>query len=61
MLSRYETMDVFMLLSICNMKLRDEGLTLSELCATYDLNEEILTKRLHEAGFDYDSNSNQFK
>lgn len=60
-LTNYKTMDAMMLLSICNMKLRDEGLDLDSLCARYDLNKEILEKRLTEIGFAYDKETKQFR
>lgn len=60
-LSNYQTMDPFMLLSICNMKMRDEELDLEGLCRNYDLDQEILTKRLRAAGFEYDAKTRQFR
>ncbi len=50
-----------MLLSIVNMKLRDQYDSLEELCANEDYDRDELLCKLHEAGFDYDSENNQFK
>lgn len=59
-LSRYATMDPLMLLSIINMKLRDECDSLSALCARYEIPQPQLESRLAAAGFRYYRNSNQF-
>jgi len=53
--------DPFMLLSMCNMKLRDQYDTLEDLCAGEDMDETELVQKLHEAGFDYQPEINQFK
>lgn len=52
--------DPYMLLSIINMKLRDEYLTLDELCRSQSVDRDDLLRRLHDAGFGYDADSNQF-
>lgn len=53
--------DPFMLLSMVNMKLRDQYDSLEELCSGEDFDQEELVNRLHEAGFDYIPEQNQFK
>lgn len=53
--------DPFMLLSMCNMKLRDQYDSLEELCAGEDMDQEELVQKLHDAGFDYIPETNQFK
>lgn len=53
--------DPFMLLSVVNMKLRDEYPSLEDLCLGLDIDSESLTKKLKDAGFQYDSSTNQFK
>lgn len=53
--------DPFMLLSMINMKLRDEYLTLDELCAAEDIDRDLLESRLKAAGFDYMPEVNQFR
>ncbi|MDE6277024.1 MAG: DUF4250 domain-containing protein [Muribaculaceae bacterium] len=46
--------DPNMLLSIINMKLRDEGYSsFDEMCQALDLDKEGIEKRLNEAGFEY--------
>lgn len=55
------TMDVHILMSIVNMKLRDEFSSLSSLCARFELNEQSLIDRLATAGFSYVSAQNQFR
>ncbi|MGJ8582164.1 MAG: DUF4250 domain-containing protein [Psychromonas sp.] len=61
MLENYKKMDVNMLLSIVNMKLRNEQKTLDDLCATYEMSKETLMERLAAAGFIYDLSNHQFK
>ncbi len=53
--------DPFMLLSIVNMKLRDDGISLDELCATLGIERADLEHRLGEAGFEYMPEVNQFR
>ena len=53
--------DPVTLMSVLNTKLRDQYDSLEELCADLELNRDELTVRLHEAGFDYDSERNQFR
>ena len=50
-----------MLLSMINMKLRDQYPTLEELCASEDIVKDRLVARLGEAGFEYLPEANQFR
>lgn len=50
-----------MLLSMINMKLRDEYSNLDELCASEDIDKDLLESRLKAAGFDYMPTINQFR
>lgn len=59
-LSRFLTMDPNMLLSIVNMKLRDEFSSLDELTRSYDIDTETLCARLLEAEYRYQASNNQF-
>ena len=59
-LSRYLTMDSNMLLSIVNMKLRNEADLLAGFCLRYELDEALLTQRLAEQGWHYQASNNQF-
>lgn len=52
--------DTAMLLSVINMKLRDEGVTLEEYCRREDISETELKARLASAGYHYSSESNRF-
>lgn len=52
--------DPMMLLSIINMKLRDEYASLDELCEDMGINRNELCKRLKDSGFEYDENANKF-
>lgn len=46
--------DPAMLLSMINMKLRDEGYTsFDELCRAHDLDGDAIKARLAKAGFEY--------
>lgn len=60
-LSRYETMDVHLLLGLINTALRNECVDLDDLVARYDLNRERLCDRLREIGMTYHSDINQFR
>ena len=53
--------DPVMLMSVLNTKLRDEYHSLEALCEDLELDRDRLTVRLHEAGFDYDPERNQFR
>ena len=53
--------DPVMLMSVLNTKLRDEYHSLEALCEDLELERDELTDRLHEAGFDYDPEQNQFR
>lgn len=52
--------DPYMLLSIVNMKLRDEASNLEELCRVYDKDQSELITQLEAIGYVYDKNHNQF-
>ena len=60
-LTHYESMDPFILLSAVNMVLRDEGISLEELCQREEVDKALLSKKLEAAGFTYDSTQRQFK
>lgn len=60
-LERYETMDPVMLMSIVNMKIRDEFGDLDNLVTFFELDKEKLVARLAEAGFDYLPEAKQFR
>ncbi|GAD91390.1 hypothetical protein VHA01S_090_00050 [Vibrio halioticoli NBRC 102217] len=60
-IERFESMDVNILLSIVNMKLRDDFSDLDSLVRFYDINKEQLIKRLFDAGFEYMDDLNQFR
>lgn len=53
--------DPYMLLSMINMKLRDDYASLEELCKSMDIDREDLECKLSAAGFTYESQSNQFR
>lgn len=53
--------DHFMLLSFINMHLRDDGMSLDELCKSLDIDRDNLVKTLKDAGFDYLPEVNQFR
>ena len=50
-----------MLLCWVNMKLRDDFSSLQELCDALDIDAASLTARLHDAGFYYMPEINQFR
>ncbi len=60
-LTQFATMDVNLLLSIVNMKLRDEFESLDDLARFYEIDPHALEQKLKEAGFEYQKPLNQFK
>lgn len=52
--------DPNMLLSVVNMRLRDDNITLPELCQRLDISEAELTRRLAAGGYRYNPDSNRF-
>lgn len=53
--------DIHMLVSMINMKLRDDDMSLSHVLDINDLNEEEFLKRLADNNYDYDEKTNQIK
>ena len=50
-----------MLLSVINMKLRDDGYSnLDVLCDDLDLDKAALLNKLSQAGFEYNAEANKF-
>lgn len=60
-IENYEKMDKNILLSMLNMKLRDEFDSLESLCRYYDISEKDLELRLLEIDYKYFKKHNQFK
>lgn len=54
-------MDVNILVSIINLKLRDNYKNLDELCDDMNLNEEELKDKLKEGGYEYLKEGNCFR
>lgn len=52
--------DPQMLLSVINMKLRDEYSSLDALCDDMDIDKADLVSRLATAGFEYNPTANKF-
>ena len=59
--ARYETMDPFILLSAVNLKLRDDHVSLDDLCKTHEIDEAKLCARLKKLGYTYVPEQNQFR
>ena len=57
----FETKDINMLLSMLNMKLRDEFSSLSSLTSYYNVDKEALLEKMKTNGYEYVEDSNQFK
>jgi len=53
--------DPFILLSVCNTKLRDEYSSLDALCDGLDEDKAALVERLAAVGYAYDPKTNQFR
>jgi hypothetical protein len=61
-LSKFESMDTIMLMSIVNLKLRDDfGGDLDELVKFFDIDREALEARLATAGFEFLAEAKQFR
>ena len=60
-LNKYQTMDPVMLMSIVNMKIRDEFGDLDALVKYYDIDKDKLVAKLASAGFDYLPEAKQFR
>ncbi len=60
-LSKFETMDTVMLMSIVNMKIRDEFNTLDDLVKFFDISREQLIAKLATGGFDFLPEVQQFR
>ncbi|WP_321992876.1 DUF4250 domain-containing protein [Clostridium butyricum] len=54
-------MDSIILLSFINTKLRDEYNTLNLLCCDLNLDEKLLINKLHDVGYEYNKDINQFR
>jgi hypothetical protein len=52
--------DPMMLFSLVNMKLRDEYPSLNELCASMNIEKDVLCEKLATAGFEYSEEHNKF-
>lgn len=52
--------DPIMLLSVVNLKLRDQYKDLDALCEDLDTDKAGLCAKLHAVGYDYDPQRNQF-
>lgn len=52
--------DPMMLMSVVNMKLRDEYPSLDEFCASMGVDKQTLCQSLGEAGFEYSEEHNKF-
>ncbi|MDE6844051.1 MAG: DUF4250 domain-containing protein [Muribaculaceae bacterium] len=52
--------DPNMLVSLVNMKLRDEFPDLADLCLTLGVDEADLKQRLADVGYHYDRETNRF-
>jgi len=53
--------DPIMLLSVINMKLRDQYDSLDSLCDDLDVNKEEIVNKLSSVNYVYDEAQNQFK
>lgn len=55
------SMDPNMLVSIINMKLRDQYSSLNLLCDDLELSEKDIINKLESIGYNYNKSENQFK
>lgn len=59
-LSNYKTMDPNLLIGVVNTTIRNHCDSLDDLCASYDLDKNVLVKRLADAGYEYDAEQKRF-
>ena len=52
--------DPMILFSFVNTKLRDDYPSLDAFCKAFDVEKEVLVRRLAEAGFEYNEQQNKF-
>ena len=57
----FQSGDINIVLSMLNMKLRDEFSDLDDLVKTLSVNKEELLKRMNDNGYYYSEGNNQFK
>ena len=57
----FEKGDINMMLSLLNMKLRDEFSDLERLVDYYSADKNVILKRMEENGYFYNNEINQFK
>ncbi|WP_431732449.1 DUF4250 domain-containing protein [Clostridium novyi] len=57
---RVMKMDPYMLLSIINMKLRDQISSLDDLCEDFEVTVEELKNKMNTVGYEYNTETNQF-
>ncbi len=53
--------DINIMLSMLNMKLRDEFSSLDSLADYYSVNKNDILNRMKDGGFSYNEDENQFK
>ncbi len=49
-----------MLVSVMNMKMRNNDMTLDELCRAFDIDRDVVEARLAAAGFKYNAEARRF-
>jgi len=59
--TRAESMDPHLLVGVVNTTLRNEGISLDELCRMHDLDRDGLVARLAEGDYAYRDEINQFR
>lgn len=60
MRNKYLSMDINIVCSMLNMRLRDKYSSLSDLCEDEEIDMEELLSGLKEKGLEYDKEKNQF-
>ena len=61
LVNNIESMDPNILLSIINMKLRNEFRNFEDLCAYYNLDSDKIKTKLNQIDYYYKNDENQFK
>lgn len=60
-LRQFSTFDPHLLVGMVNTELRNHCVSLDDLVKTHDIDHEALVSRLAQAGYQYQTDQNQFR
>ncbi|TVP75426.1 MAG: DUF4250 domain-containing protein [Puniceicoccaceae bacterium] len=59
--SQFQHMDPHLLVGLVNTELRNQSDSLEDLCATHDIDSDLLCAQLQTAGYQFNPEQNQFR